>query len=211
MATNMDLYINNSITEQPIGTSGVDWILVNPNADYFIFSAGGAGVADGEDIPTETELNRAATQLDSINDVVVAKYFLADISADLLKEIKNAGNQNKRYAWGCDFDGATASEPQLEAWDNTDMDSFVDPAIGSGSANASWYKGISTTTSSPGVDWTGTPIAGSGISNIILLNDGNGALTGAADLYFNFKVVIPGGYLNPALHVPIFAITYTTN
>ena len=70
---------------------------------------------------------------------------------------------------------------------------------------------ICTTTSTPASDWPGVSLAGSGASNILLLNDGNGALSGAGELYFNFKVIIPGGYLIPSSHNPIFAITFTTN
>jgi hypothetical protein len=43
------------------------------------------------------------------------------------------------------------------------------------------------------------------------LNNGNGALSIADILYFNFKIVIPGGYLTPALHTPIMSIIYATN
>lgn len=212
--TELTLHINHSSSEQPLNTSGVDWTEIDENNDYLIFSEGsapGQGVSDGDSIPTEAELNRYATELSEDGDVVVSKYFLADYSANELKEIFNAGNQQKRYAFCASFDGATASEPQLEAWDNQDLDTHVDPSLGSGVPSASWYKGICTTTSTPGADWSGTPLAGSGASNIILLNDGNGALTIAKDLYFNFKVVIPAGYITPALHTPVLVITYTTN
>ena len=203
--TTLTLYINNNTEGSPT------WVDVDLYNDEFIFTAGGSGVADGEDIPTEGELNRAAVQLSETVEVVVSKYLLSDYSADLLKEIKTAGNQNTRYAFKCTFDGATATEPQLEAWDNIDMSSYVDPSLGSGTPSNSWYKAVCTTTSSPGSDWTGTPLAGSGASNIVLLNDGNGAIVAAGDLYFNFKIIIPAGYVIPAQHIPIILITYTTN
>jgi len=91
------------------------------------------------------------------------------------------------------------------------MNSYIDPCLGQGVASASWYKAICTTTSTPGADWTGISLAGLGASNVLLLNDGNGALTAAKNLYFNFKVVIPGGYLIPAVHTPMLVCTYTTN
>ena len=205
------LYINHQTNELPIGSSGSDWKEVVAGYDTFIFSNGGVGVVDDADIPTEEELNRSAVQLDAVDPVIVPKYFITDLSADKLYEIFNAGNQEKRYAFGVAFDGATATEPQLEAWDNNSMDSFVDPALGTGVPANSWYKAICTTTSTPSADWTGVALAGSGASNILLLNDGNGALSGAGNLYFNFKIVIPGGYDTPASHNPIFVITYTTN
>ena len=83
----MDLYINNLSDELAYGVSGSDWIIVDPTADYFIFSSGSATVADGESIPSETELNRAAVQLDADNPVNVSKYFLADDTDSKLKEI----------------------------------------------------------------------------------------------------------------------------
>lgn len=207
----MNLFINNSTDELAYGESGSDWVQVDPVADFLIFSEGSDVVADGESIPEETALNRAATQLNEDNDVDVSKYFLADDSDNTLKEIKNAGNQDKQYAFCCVFDEATASEPQLEAWDNSDMSTYNDPSLGSGIPSASWYKAVNTNSGSPGADWTGTSLAGSGASNILLLNDGNGGLTEAGELYFNFKIVIPGGYLVPALHTPILVITYATN
>ena len=209
--TSAILYINNDTTELPIGSSGVTWRDVVPGYDTLIFSNGGSGVADGEDIPTDEELNRAATQLDDSDPVNVSKYFIADLSEDKLYQIKNAGNQDKQYAFGIAFDGATATEPQLEAWDNDSMDSYIDPCLGTGVPASSWYKAVCTTLGVPGADWTGTPLAGLGASNILLLNNGNGALTGVTNLYFNFKIVIPGGYLTPAAHTPSLVITYTTN
>jgi len=208
---NATLYINNSTDELEIGASGSSWKEVASGYDTLIFSSGGAGVADGEDIPTTEELNRAGVQLDDSNPVVVSKYFLSDFSADLLYEIKNAGNQEKRFAFGVSFDGATADEPQLEAWDNDSMNSYADPALGNGTPASSWFKAICTTTNTPSADWTGTPLAGDGVSNVLLLNDGNGALSGADNLYFNFKVIIPGGYDVPASHNPVLVITWTTN
>jgi len=212
--TNMTLYINHSLTDATLQTSGVDWIAVDPNADHFIFSQGsaaGQGVSDGDAIPADSLLNRYAVLLDAVNPVTVPKYFLADTSANLLRECKLTGNQNKRYVFAADFDGATATEPQLEAWDTVNMDTILSPALGAGNPLSSWYRGVVTTNGLPGSNWTGTPLAGAGVSNILLLNGGAGALTVAKTLYFNFKVVIPGGYLVPGIHIPYLNIVYTTN
>ena len=212
--TSLTMLINNSTQDSPIGASGTTWVAVDPNYDVLIFSAGsilGGGVSDGDVIPTETLLNRYAVQLDPVNPVIVPHYFLADYSANLLKEIKLAGNQNKRYSFACQFSGATATEPQLEAWDTSSMTTIVSPALGSGTPNSSWYKAVGTNLGLPGTNWAGIPLAGSGVSNVLLLNDGNGALTGASTLYFNFKIVIPGGYLTPVIATPVLSIIYTTN
>jgi hypothetical protein len=208
---NLILKINNSTVDS---AGGGTWINVDPSNDVFIFSQGsgaGLGVSDGDAIPAESLLNRYAVVLDAVNPVTVPKYFLADFSANLLKEIKLAGNQNKQYVFDANFDGATATEPQLEAWDTISMTSAIAIALGNGTPNSSWYKAIATTSSLPGVNWVGTPLGGSNSANILLLNEGTGALTAAKDLYFNFKIVIPGGYLTPGLHTPVLAIVFTTN
>ena len=208
---NLILKINNSTVDS---AGGGTWINVDPSNDVFIFSQGsgaGLGVSDGDAIPAESLLNRYAVVLDSVNPVTVPKYFLADFSANLLKEIKLAGNQNKQYVFDANFDGATATEPQLEAWDTISMVSAIAVALGNGTPNSSWYKAVATTTSLPGANWVGTPLGGNASANILLLNGGSGALTAAKDLYFNFKIVIPGGYLTPGLHTPVLAIVFTTN
>lgn len=209
--TNLILRINNTTSDLTYLGNEANWIAVDDVNDVFIFSQGGSGVADGSVIPSETLLNRYAVQLDPVNPVTVPKYFLADFSTGLLKEVKLAGNQNKRYVFAADFDGATATEPILEAWDNSGMTTILCSALGAGTPGLSWYKAVSTKNALPGVNWTGISLAGAGVSNILLLNAGVGALTGAATLYFNFKIVIPGGYLTPSLQTPVLTITYTTN
>ena len=209
--TNLTLLINNKSTDTAVANIGTDWFSVDPDFDTLIFSQGGGSVSDGNVIPSESLLNRYAVQLDDTNPVVVPKYFLADFSANLLKEIRLAGNQNKRYVFAASFDGATATEPILECWDTNSMDTILSPALGAGIPSSSWYKAICTTLALPGVDWVGTSLAGDGVSNSLLLNNGSGALSGAGILYFNFKIVIPGGYLTPALHTPIMSIVYATN
>lgn len=207
--TSMDLYINHSSNDLAYGST--TFIAVDPNYDTLIFSQGSApagGVSDGDVIPSETLLNRYAVQLDAVNPVNVPKYFLSDYSSGILRDIFLAGNQNKRYVFDAHFDGVTASEPQLEAWDDSSMSSALIPALGGGTPSLSWYKAVSTKSGLPGVNWTGTQLAGA--SNVLLLNGGAGALTGAAHLYFNFKIVIPGGYTTPGLHTPMLVITYAT-
>ena len=179
--------------------------------DSFIFSAGSALVADGLSIPGQTDLNRAATVLAPLASTVVAHYFLADVSVNLLKEIHLAGNGNYSYVFCASFDNATASEPQLEAWDDATLATYILGCLGSGLPSSSWYKAICTTTTIPGATWVGTPLAGAGVSNVILLNAGAGALTVAKDLYFNFHVKIPAGYTTPGQYLPVLLVTYTTN
>ena len=208
--TNLILRINNTVTDNNYATSPANFISVASD-DTFIFSAGSSTVANGQPIPAQADLNRAATLLSALVDTVVAHYFLGDTSVNLLKEIYLAGNGNYRHAFCCSFDGATASEPQLEAWDDSDLDSYSLTCLGSGNPANSWYKAKCTTTTSPGTTWAGIPLGGSGASNIVLLNDGAGALTVAKDLYFNFHVKIPAGVTTPGQYLPVILITYCTN
>jgi hypothetical protein len=205
------LHINHSSTDSPFGTSGIDWVEVSPINDTFIFSNGGVGVSDGENTPTTEELNRAAVQLSASVEVEPNSYFLLDYSDDELKEIFLAGNQNKRYVFCAEFDGATATEPQLEAWDNASMNSIANACLGGGSPSQSWYRAISTKSALPGTDWVGTHLGGNGASYIVLLNGGSGALSVATNLHFNFKIIIPAGYITPSIHTPVLAIVFTTN
>jgi hypothetical protein len=211
MSTNLILRANvtaNDVAFADMETSD-DFYVDIEEGDSLIFSAGGDGVADGEDIPTETELNRAATIINPIAAVEVAKYFLADATEDLLLEVFNAGRVAKQYVFCASFDGATASIPVLEAWDDENADSYDSVCLGGGTPSQSWYWAICTTTSAPLLNWTGIPLAGSGASNSLELD--TAALTTAKDLYFNFTVMIPAGVTQAMSATPTLLITYTTN
>lgn len=209
--TSLKFLINNSNTDDSYANHPENFIEVDEDADELIFSGGSVDVADGQAIPTEEELNRAATLYDAISDVIVSKYFLASIGLGLLKEVKLAGNQNKRYVFCASFDGATATEPLLEAWDNENLNTVLLNCLGNGSPSQSWFRAKCTTDGLPLPDWAGTHLAGSGASYHVLLNNGGGALSGAKDLYFNFKIVIPAGEDTPAVFTPVLLITFTTN
>ena len=122
--------------------------------------------------------------------------------------------ENKRYVFAFSFDGATASEPKLEAWDDSDHDSTDKHVLGNGTPDNSFVKAICTTNSLPGVNWTGSAIAG---ANKLNLNDGNGALGDVPsgqttqELYANIKIVIPAGYSTPAVESFVLTVRYTWN
>lgn len=208
--TNLIFRVNTTVNDENYAGHPGDYVDVD-NADSLIFSAGSVTVADGEPIPTQTDLNRAATLLDPDDATIVVHYFLADNSAGILKEIHLAGNQDKQYVFCCSFDGATTSEPQLEAWDDTSLATAYLLCLGAGQPSASWYKAKCTTSVSPGSSWTGTPLAGDGASYTVKLNAGLGALVIAKDLYFNFHVKILAGVSIPGVYLPILAIVYTSN
>jgi hypothetical protein len=215
--TNLLLKVNVSSVDAAYDDSGMAGSYVTVEAaDSLIFSAGLTGVVeDGLPIPNPLQpaLNRAATLLDPGNVTIVQKYFIADSSAGYLYEIFNAGNKDKQFVFCCSFDDATTSEPQLEAWDDINLATYLLLCLGNGDPASSWYRAKCTTLASSGPNWigTGTPLAGSGTSNVVKLNASGGVLTGAKDLYFNFGVRIPGTASTPNIYLPVLVVTYTSN
>ena len=204
------IYSNTGTQDTPLGTSGVEFTEISPVNDTLIFSNGSDVVADGETIPSQSQLISAGVVLTGVQQIV-SKYFLADYSAGILKQINNMGNLNKRYVLAFDFDSATASEPVLELWDDTDMDSVEDVTLGAGIPSSSWWRGITTTAGLPGADWVGNRLAGSSSGNFLYLNNESGALSVATTLYAQLKIIIPaianaGGSANP-----IIAVKWTSN
>jgi len=203
--------VNCDTQDLEYGVSGVDWVDLNLTNDELIFSNGSAVVADGESIPSESELTQAGTVISDTVDVIVAKYFLADASEGILREIHNAGNQNKRYVFAFDFDGATASEPVLELWDDDNLNTTDLTSLGAGTPANSWWRGVVTTYGAPGASWVGSKLAGDSSGHYLSLNNENGALSGADTLYCNLKIVIPAGTTSSGLEQPVFVVKYTSN
>lgn len=203
MATNLTCLVNKTNGSVNYATTPANFILLDLTNDYLIWSAGSAAVADGEDEPTPSELTAAATKISTSQDVEVAHCIAYDDSDGIgtLREIDGM-NENKRFVFGFSFDGATASEPQLEAWDDDNHDSTDNHVLGNGTPASSMLKGVCTTNSLPGASWVGSAL--SGASNVILLNDGNGALDdlesgeSSQELYANLRIVVPQSYASPA-------------
>jgi len=206
----LTIYVNKSTNDLSRAASPTDFILMNLTNDSLIFSAGSDTVKDGEPIPTPTQLNSAAILI-TVTDVEVPHFFLADASDDELKEIHNAGNQNKQYVFCAAFGGATASEPILELWDDEDLDSINSYCLGAGVANNSFFRGIQTTSGLPGDGWTGSRLAGSSDNHFLWLNDEDGALSGASDLYWTLRITVPADYANAASESPTMVIKWTEN
>lgn len=207
----LTIYFNTGEIDLEVGASGSDWTAVDENADELIFTAGSLDVADGKDLPTETELNSAGLVLITPRvEQTIDTYLLSDYDANLLKEIHNMGAGNYRYVMGFSFSEATVSEPVFEAWDDSDLDSIDLVCLGSGTAASSWVRGITTTSALPGASWTGNRLAGSGDGNFLWLNNQNGALSAADVLYAQLKVVIPSTQTDSASVAPVFVVKYTT-
>ncbi|MFA5048514.1 MAG: hypothetical protein WC516_05835 [Patescibacteria group bacterium] len=207
----LTVYVNTGATDVEVGTSGSEWTSVDETADEIIFTNGGTGVTDGDPLPSETELNAAGLVLLTPRvEQTITKYFLADNDANELKQINNMGAGNYRYVMAFSFNASTVSEPVLEVWDDSDLDSIDLVCLGAGTAASSWFRGITTTDALPGAGWTGSRLAGSADGNFLWLNNQNGALAGADVLYCQLKIVIPSTQTASAALNPVMVVKYTS-
>lgn len=126
------------------------------------------------------------------------KTFVKDNSESIYDQVPLAGTENgeqsggnTRYVFAIYFDGATAGIPYLEAWDDLDHDAITSAFLGAGTPADSTLLAVSTTDAVPGsATWAGTPLAGTG-SRVELDNE---PLSGAQNVYFNIKQVIPSTF-----------------
>ena len=203
----LTIWVNTGTQDTEVGTSGASWTEFSVGNDYMIFSAGSPVVADGQPIPSESELISAGVILSGA-ETTVPKYFMADVGSNILREIPLMGNQDSQYVLAFSFSAATASEPVLEIWDDSTFSTITGVTLGSGTASNSWWRGITTTTSSSGTNWVGSRLAGSGAGNYLLLNDGSGVLSGADVLYCQIKIVIPASQTTGGNVVPPFVVKH---
>lgn len=208
---NLTISVNVSASDQPLGTSGVDWVEFSSGNDQIIFTAGSSEVVDGGDTPTQQELISAGVLLTG-SAITVSNYFLLDASANLLKSIDLMGDLDSRYVLAFDFDGSTASEPVLEVWDDSNFNTITGTMLGGGTPSQSFIRGITTTSASAGSPgWAGSRLAGSGSGNFLYLNDQNGALTVATTLYATLKVIIPASQTTGFSATPVFVCKFLSN
>jgi len=209
MATNLDVRINYVDADVDYATTPADYITLDLINDYLIWSKTLNDLMTHE--PTADELNAAAEIIDPSLAVTVAKCLLMDYSHDVggsyYTHLVKGMSENKKFVYCFSFDAATATEPQLEAWDDSGHTTIVKHVLGAGTPANSMMKGVCTTVTLPGVGWAGIALAGG--SNVLLLNDGSGALSVAKDLYANLKIVIPAAYSTPAAETFILTCRYT--
>jgi len=208
--TNLIIALNADTQDLAYNSSGVDWVDLDLDNDFLIFTGGSDVVKDGEPIPSASELTQAGILLIG-SQQTVALHLLADINANELKEVHNMGDQDKRYVMAFDFDGPTASEPVLEAWDNDSLNSINNVSLGAGVATSSWLRGVVTTDGLPGAGWTGQRLAGASDGHFLKLNNDNGALSTAKTLYCNLKLIIPAVQTVGVAETPVLICKYTTN
>ena len=217
MAINLTILANYVDADVNYETTPADYIALDLSNDYLIWTEGDATVKDlMTHTPTPAELNVAATKIDPDNPKTVNLCLLMDYSHDVGGSYythKILGmSENKRYVYGFSFDGATASEPQLEAWDNSSHNTTDTHQLGNGTPANSFVKAVCTTASLPGASWAGSALAG---ANVLQLNNGNGALgslpsgTSSQELYANLKMVIPTAYATPAAETYVLTVRYT--
>lgn len=203
--------INTGAVDGVVGGGGTEWTSMDVANDYLVFSAGSAVVADGLAIPSQSDYNQAGTIISDLADVIVSKMFLADADANLLKECTLWGDNNGRYVIAFDFSAATASEPVLEIWDDSNLNTTDNLSLGDGTPANSWWYGVVTNDAAPGSSWAGTALAGNGVGRYLTLNDGDGALGGATVLYCNLKIIIPQSTSTSGQETPVIVVKYTTN
>jgi len=189
------------------GASSSNWVVIDRANDKLMFL---------DDQQTDGDSN-----VGTIYPVIIPaagtqesdKTFINDDSEDVLDQVKLAGTTegqqnggNTRYVFAIFFDGATATVPYLEAWDDSDHDSVDDDFLGAGTAANSTLKAIATTNAVPGSGtWGGTPLAGTG-SRITL---DTGALAGSKNLYFNLKQAIVSTFTAQTDTAIVLALRYT--
>jgi hypothetical protein len=212
MATALKVLVNYVDADVAYVTTPADYIEMVLAQDYLIWTKGDLVVKDLMTAePTPAQLNAAAELIDPAVAVTVTKCLLMDYSHNVggayyTHLVKGMG-ANQKFVFGFNFDGATATEPQLEAWDTSAHATAVLNVLGAGTALNSFLKGVCTTTNLPGVSWAGAPLAGA--SNVLLLNNGSGAIAIASTLYANLKIVIPANYATPAAESFVITCRYT--
>lgn len=204
--TTLTIAINNTVTDQvyPTGT----WISATIGNDFLIFSNSAA--LAGASVPSSVQLSSAGMFLNGSQQIVPYYYLAHPGGSPVTYAIPLMGNQNKRYVMAFVFSGATTSEPVLEFWDNSGLSTTNDVSLGAGTPANSWILGVTTTAGLPGSNWTGSPLAGSTNGNFLFLNNGSGALSGAANLYCNLKVVVPSSQTSGGAEAPVLTVKYTT-
>ena len=171
------------------GDASSNWVVIDLANDVIMFLDDQQTDGDGR---TGTKY---PVIIPDAGNLEAPKTFVDDYSAGIFDQVPLAGTTdggqsggNTRYVFAIYFDGATAGIPTLEAWNDSTHAAANDAFLGGGTPANSTLKAIATTNAAPGsATWSGTPLSGTG-SRIEL---DTAALSGAKNLYFNIKQVIP--------------------
>jgi len=222
MSVDLTVLINYVDPDVNYATTPANFIALSLNDDYLIWTEGDDVVKDlMTSEPTADQLNAAATIISDTEDTLVDKCLMMDYSHDVggsyFTHLVKGMGENKKFVFGFSFNGGTATEPQLEAWDDANHNTTDKHVLGFGNPADSMVKAVCTNLALPGVDWAGTAIAGNGSTRIVKLNNGNGALNDLAsgevsqELYANMKIEIPQSYATPSVESFVTTIRYTWN
>ena len=174
------------------GDASSNWVVIDTTNDKLMFL---------DDQQTDGDSRTGAKYpaiIPAAGSIEVPKTFLDDYSASIFDQIPLAGTSaggqsggNTRYVFAIYFDGATAGIPYLEAWNSSSHAAADDDFLGGGTPADSTLRAIATTNAVPGsATWSGTPL--SGTDSRIALDDA--ALSGAQNVYWNIKQLIPSTF-----------------
>jgi|SRR3972149_3271764 len=219
MSTELEIKVNVVDEDHDYATYPADYIDMDLVNDYLIWSEDLQDLLTHE--PSTDELNTHAVIIDADADKTVPECLIMDKSHDFggsyyTHLVKGMG-ENARYVFGFSFNGATATEPQLEAWDDSTHSTFAKNVLGLGVDGDSMVKAVCTTGGLAGSAWVGTAIAGSDVARVLPLNDGLGALDAlgsgilSQELYANIKIVIPQNYATPSVETFVLCVRFSWN
>lgn len=192
------------------------------NDDWFGITTGSAGhtlvfTGDGVDDGDATG-ERDTIIIPAAGSLEIDKTFIDDGS--IINQVPLAGTDqgqqnggDNQYVFCIYFDGATASAPYLEMWDDSDHDSVANQSLGDGTPGDSMVKGIVTTAGSPGsANWVGHPdqvdMAGSGSGNRLDLNAAAAIGSAGGNCYWNMCIRV-GSTATPFSDTPVTALRFT--
>ncbi len=116
-----------------------DYGEVDLTNDYLIWTKGNATVKDlMTSEPSASQLNAAAELIDPSVAVTVSKCLWMNYSHEIFGSyythlVKGMG-ENKKFVFAFNFSAATATEPQLEAWDTSAHTTILLDVLGAGTA-----------------------------------------------------------------------------
>ncbi|HHT9132621.1 MAG TPA: hypothetical protein ACFYED_09050 [Candidatus Tripitaka californicus] len=184
--------------------------LITAGASGHLFAPTGQAATDGD--PANTRDNIVVPDSGSVE---VDETYIDNGST--IEQVPLAGtNQGKqsggatRYPFCVHFDGPTSGPVYLECWDNSNHNTINSKALGSGTPDNSFIKGIATTGAGPiNPDWVAggeaKSLAGSADANRLILSAT--PLTGPTELYFNLAIRVPAG-AGPFNANPVFALRF---
>lgn len=191
------------------GGSSSNWVVADLSNDKLTF------LDDQQTDGDALSGNKYPAIIPGSSSIEVPKTFVEDDSAGVYDQVPLAGTTDggqsggdTRYVFAIYFDGVTATEPYLEAWDDNTHTTNADDFLGGGTPADSTLKAICTTAAAPGsATWAGTAL--SGTDSRIQLNAGNGALSEAKNLYFNIRQVIPSTFTAQSDTAIVLTLRYT--